>query len=144
MPMTTETVDRTSTPQASGKGEPLRGSRRGPAPGFFYRIIGLFRKELGAEDEQVVRDCDDGVEFASRWKLHVSVEEDDLDGGWIAKCTNLPGCMSQGETKEEALEHLNDAIGAVVSARLNSHIAAHEYKTVKGPHGDTVEFEIPV
>ena len=27
----------------------------------------------------------------------------DEDGGWIAEVPSLPGCVSQGETKEEAL-----------------------------------------
>ena len=30
--------------------------------------------------------------------------------GFVADCPSLPGCMSQGKTKEEALENIKDAI----------------------------------
>ncbi len=32
------------------------------------------------------------------------------DGYWIVECPSLPGCISQGITKEEALENITDAI----------------------------------
>jgi len=30
----------------------------------------------------------------------------DEDGVWIAECPSIPGCVSQGATKEEALENI--------------------------------------
>lgn len=32
------------------------------------------------------------------------------DGGWVAEVPSLPGCVTQGETKEEALMNVRDAI----------------------------------
>ena len=32
------------------------------------------------------------------------------DGGWVVEVPSLPGCISQGETKEEALVNVRDAI----------------------------------
>lgn len=32
------------------------------------------------------------------------------DEGYAVWCPNLPGCCSQGETKEEALNNIKDAI----------------------------------
>jgi predicted RNase H-like HicB family nuclease len=32
------------------------------------------------------------------------------DGYWVVECPSLPGCISQGITKEEALENITDAI----------------------------------
>lgn len=32
------------------------------------------------------------------------------DGGWIAEVPSLPGCLSQGETKEEAISNIREAI----------------------------------
>lgn len=32
------------------------------------------------------------------------------DGGWIAEVPSLPGCLSQGESKEEAIANVRDAI----------------------------------
>jgi predicted RNase H-like HicB family nuclease len=32
------------------------------------------------------------------------------DGWWMAEVPSLPGCHTQAATKEEALEHIKDAI----------------------------------
>jgi len=32
------------------------------------------------------------------------------DGYWIAECPSLPGCVSQGKTREEAIENIKEAI----------------------------------
>lgn len=33
------------------------------------------------------------------------------DGYWVIECPSLPGCISQGKTREEALENIREAIG---------------------------------
>lgn len=38
------------------------------------------------------------------------------DGWWVAECPSLPGCVSQGKTKEEAVANIRDAIAAYVGA----------------------------
>ena len=38
------------------------------------------------------------------------------DDYWIAECTSLPGCISQGETKEEAIENIREAIQGYILA----------------------------
>ncbi len=39
------------------------------------------------------------------------VIEPDLEaGGYVVSCPTLKGCVSQGETEEEALENIKDAI----------------------------------
>ena len=32
------------------------------------------------------------------------------DGFWVAECPSLPGCISQGRTREEAVENIREAI----------------------------------
>lgn len=32
------------------------------------------------------------------------------DGFWVVECPSLPGCISQGRTKEEALANIREAI----------------------------------
>ncbi len=32
------------------------------------------------------------------------------EGGYVVSCPSLPGCYSQGETPEEALENIREAI----------------------------------
>lgn len=36
--------------------------------------------------------------------------EVDEDGGYVAKCPAFPGCVSQGETEDEALKNILDAL----------------------------------
>jgi predicted RNase H-like HicB family nuclease len=45
----------------------------------------------------------------------VVVTPDSEDGGFIVSCPALPGCHSQGETIEEALENIRDAISGCVA-----------------------------
>ena len=45
------------------------------------------------------------------------VQEDVEDGGYNISCTALPGCHSQGETIEEALTNIKDAICGCVEVR---------------------------
>ena len=42
-------------------------------------------------------------------KLTISLDRDE-DGVWIAECPSIPGCVSQGSTREEALENIKEAI----------------------------------
>ncbi|HEY3324549.1 MAG TPA: type II toxin-antitoxin system HicB family antitoxin [Planctomycetota bacterium] len=32
------------------------------------------------------------------------------DGYWVAECPSLPGCISQGKTKSEAISNIKEAI----------------------------------
>jgi predicted RNase H-like HicB family nuclease len=34
----------------------------------------------------------------------------DEDGYWVAECPSLPGCLSQGKSKAEAVENIREAI----------------------------------
>ncbi len=48
----------------------------------------------------------------------VVVLEKDEDGYIVAECPSLPGCLSQGQTREEALENIKEAItGYLTSLR---------------------------
>jgi predicted RNase H-like HicB family nuclease len=38
------------------------------------------------------------------------------DGWWVAECPSLPGCISQGETREEAVANIKEAIQGYVKA----------------------------
>ena len=42
-------------------------------------------------------------------KLHVMIEQDEA-GYYVAEVPALPGCLSQGKTKDEALAHVTEAI----------------------------------
>ncbi len=38
------------------------------------------------------------------------------DGYWIAECPSLPGCISQGQTREEAVKNIQEAIQGYITA----------------------------
>jgi len=40
----------------------------------------------------------------------------DEDGYWVAEVPSLPGCISQGSTKDEALKNIREAINAYIAA----------------------------
>ncbi len=42
-------------------------------------------------------------------KFRIIIEQDE-DEVFVAECPSLPGCISQGETRTEALENIKDAI----------------------------------
>ena len=39
----------------------------------------------------------------------VTLEQDEA-GYWVVECPALPGCLSQGKTREEALHNIREAI----------------------------------
>jgi predicted RNase H-like HicB family nuclease len=45
--------------------------------------------------------------------LHILIWEE--DGTFIAKCLDIPGCVSEGATREEALRNIRDAINLCLS-----------------------------
>ena len=38
------------------------------------------------------------------------------DGYWVAECPSLPGCISQGQMKEEAIANIREAIKGYIAA----------------------------
>jgi predicted RNase H-like HicB family nuclease len=38
------------------------------------------------------------------------------DGYWVAECPSLPGCISQGKTRDEAISTINEAIQGYIKA----------------------------
>ena len=48
------------------------------------------------------------------------------DGYWVAEVPSLPGCISQGRTKEEALNNTKEAIQAYIDALKEDGIAVPE------------------
>lgn len=49
-------------------------------------------------------------------KFIVTIDRDE-DGVFVAECPSIPGCISQGETEEEALVNIQDAITQCLEVR---------------------------
>ena len=41
----------------------------------------------------------------------------DEDGAWVIECPSIPGCVSQGKTKPEAIANIRDAILGCLEVR---------------------------
>jgi predicted RNase H-like HicB family nuclease len=37
------------------------------------------------------------------------------DGYWVVECPSLPGCVSQGKTKRDAIKNIKEAISCYVN-----------------------------
>jgi predicted RNase H-like HicB family nuclease len=48
--------------------------------------------------------------------FNVTIDRDE-DGVFVVECPSIPGCVSQGKTKEEALENIKDAIKLCLEVR---------------------------
>lgn len=53
-------------------------------------------------------------------KWRVVLEQDDETGDWAVWCPELPGCTSAGETEEDALQNIQDAIELYIGHRKYS------------------------
>ena len=42
-------------------------------------------------------------------RYRILIEQDE-DGVFIAECSSLPGCISQGKTRKEAIDNIQDAM----------------------------------
>ena len=58
-------------------------------------------------------------------RLRIFIEQDE-DGMYIAECATLPGCISQGKTRKEALKNIEDAIdGYLISLDKHKEAIPH-------------------
>ncbi|HEM60956.1 MAG TPA: type II toxin-antitoxin system HicB family antitoxin [Chloroflexi bacterium] len=48
------------------------------------------------------------------------------NGYWVAECPSLPGCITQGKTKEEAIANVREAIEAYIEALQDDGLAVPE------------------
>lgn len=49
-------------------------------------------------------------------RFNVTIHRDE-DGVWIVECPAIPGCVSQGKTKSEALDNIKEAITLCLEVR---------------------------
>jgi len=75
----------------------------------FAMAIGELIEHLKGEVRSLTRDRKYKVSAKGR-SYEVVLHADDEDGGYWVECPSLPGCSSQGDTLEEALAMITDAI----------------------------------
>jgi len=83
----------------------------------FSLAIGEMLKELSGKIQEMETERKFPVRIGKE-KYTVILHGDVEEGGYGVECPDLPGCVSQGETVEEALEMMRDAIrGHLAAAR---------------------------
>ena len=63
-------------------------------------------------------------------KYTVILEPQD-EGGYTVRCLELPGAISEGETKEEALANIKEAIGLVIEVLSQDLMLCSNSETLK-------------
>ncbi|HEY9206581.1 MAG TPA: type II toxin-antitoxin system HicB family antitoxin [Candidatus Methanoperedens sp.] len=58
-------------------------------------------------------------------RFKVVIEKDEDVGGYVVSCPSLPGCFSQGNTIEEALENIKEAIQACLESLAEDEIKSY-------------------
>jgi predicted RNase H-like HicB family nuclease len=116
----------TTTPMPHSVQDPDPPRQRKPIPAAVATLVAavrdVFRK---AEDDHAVEHGAGHVTDKRQWNLDFVVEPDDLDGGFVAECPQLPGAMAQGETEQEALAALGEVVEGIVALRVK-HCLQHE------------------
>ena len=46
----------------------------------------------------------------------ITIDRDE-DGAWVTQCPSIPGCVSQGQTKDEAIANIQEAIQLCLEVR---------------------------
>lgn len=73
-------------------------------------------------------------------KFTVILTHDEEDGGYTAECPALPGCLSEGETVEEALANVREAIEGCLESLAARRLPLPQQGTVIVA---TVDAEVP-
>ena len=71
-------------------------------------------------------------------RITVTIDRDE-DGVWVAECPSIPGCVSQGDTKDEALANIREAIELCLEVRAESGMPL----TVETRPGELVTLSVP-
>ena len=50
------------------------------------------------------------------------------DGFWVAECPSLPGCISQGETRDEAILNIKEAFSLYIEVLEEDGLPVPEEK----------------
>jgi len=73
--------------------------------------------------------------------LHIFIWEE--DGAYIAKCLDIPGCISEGDTREQAMANIYDAIHLCLDViredSKNPPSVASEVEMIEAPISDFLE-----
>ncbi len=73
---------------------------------------------------KLIKDVNAYFAWPRLMKFNVILDRDE-DGVWIVECPSIPGCVSQGETREKALENIKDAIALCLQVLAERGLPAY-------------------
>jgi predicted RNase H-like HicB family nuclease len=121
--MTTQEKERRAHAAARAETPSPAPVAKAPIPAAVAAIIATFRGVFKRVEDQYVLQREGRRVIDTRgWTLEFRVAPDDLDGGFVAECPQLPGAMSQGETEQEALESLADVVEGILYLRVQRRL----------------------
>jgi predicted RNase H-like HicB family nuclease len=127
----------------------MRDDHPGRAPQVAKKFQGVFHQidrgryaltELGQRAARALSPAVDGskskvreghsgrVQLRGQGGLRQVVIYPGEDGYWVAECPSLPGCVSQGRTKKDAIANVREAIHAYVAALVYDDLPVPEEK----------------
>jgi len=74
-------------------------------------------------------------------QFNIVIERDE-DGRYVAECLDLPGCLSGGETLEEAMENISEAILGCLKSRLKLLLDKQTWVEIPIEDKVTVQFDM--
>ncbi|MBI3960860.1 MAG: type II toxin-antitoxin system HicB family antitoxin [Chloroflexi bacterium] len=79
------------------------------------------------------------------WGFTVVIEPDEEDSGYIAYCPALQGCWSQGETIDEAIHNIVDAISGWLAVHIERslNLSRLKLKSETLTHPLSLQVQIP-
>lgn len=113
----------------------VKGGKRMTTSEARHRVLRFFRRTLRKFETE-------RTEERSTFEITIELQADELDGGWIASVVELPGCMSQGDSQDEAMRNVLDAFSEVIAAKMARSLPKHEHPQSDDPHREVVR--IPV
>jgi predicted RNase H-like HicB family nuclease len=108
------------------------------------RILDAIRKTVARGSRGHARWDVAKQEVDAEIEIRLTITEDELDGGFVVECLNLPGCMSQGDTVEEAVENMGEALFGVLAARFERDLREQEAKIETSGDPAPKELSVPL
>ncbi|CAJ65299.1 Conserved hypothetical protein [Frankia alni ACN14a] len=71
----------------------------------------------------------------------IRIETAEIDGGYIAEVLELPGCVSQGDSLDETVDNIIDAMILVLEVQSGQHLSVGRHEQ---PDADRLPTELTV
>jgi predicted RNase H-like HicB family nuclease len=80
------------------------------------KLTPISHKQTEAKAEVIKLGKSRNTAMLNTMNFTVTLDRDE-DGVWVAECPSIPGCVSQGDSREEALGNVREAIVLCLEVR---------------------------